>query len=93
MVSEIRKYSVLNTNQAKMIVRNYLLSNNFNLKDITFGLPEIHDRYNIWNVPIIYKNEIIGEIAIDAFSSNINRELSSNVSVLYGRIEKVLNQT
>ncbi len=59
MVSEERKYSVLNTEQAKVITNNYLISKIADMKYIEYGLPEVYDRYNVWSVPVRYKNEVI----------------------------------
>ena len=89
MVSETRKYKVLNTEQAKKIALEYLCINFKELENIRFGLPEIHDRYDIWNVPIIYKGEVTGEISIDAYSEKIDSEHSSDISVIKARIEKI----
>ena len=58
-------------------------------KDITYGLPEIHDRYNIWNIPILYNNKVIGEITIDAYTGSINKKLSTKINIFLRRIDKV----
>lgn len=89
MVAEKRHYSVVNTDQAKDIVTTYLSNESFGLNNITFGLPEIYDRYNIWNVPVLYKKEVIGEIAINAYSQGIDKKLSSDIEVLDGRRKKI----
>ncbi|MDF2700799.1 MAG: pvuIIM [Haloplasmataceae bacterium] len=89
MISEKRNYLVLNTEQAKNIVKDYLIENKFEVTEIAYGLPEIIDRYDIWNVPIIYKENNIGEIAIDAYDKKINTSLSSDISILVGRMKKV----
>lgn len=89
MVTEKRNYSVVNTQQAKDIVTTYLSNESFGLDNITFGLPEIYDRYNIWNVPVLYKKEVIGEIAINAYSQGIDEKLSSDIVVLNGRRKKI----
>ena len=89
MVSEQRNYSVVNTEQAKDIVTTYLMNESFELDKISFGLPEIYDRYNIWNVPILYKAEVIGEIAINAFSRKVDKKLSSDIAVLEDRRKKI----
>ncbi len=47
MVSEDRRYSVINTEQAKKITIKYLLDSQIDMTDISFGLPEIYDRYHI----------------------------------------------
>lgn len=89
MVSEERKYSVLNTEQAKAITNNYLTSRIADMEYVEYGLPEVYDRYNVWSVPVIYKNEVIGEIAVDAYSEEIDIKLSSDIEVLSGRIKKI----
>ncbi len=89
MVSEKRKYSVLNTEQAKIITNNYLMGRIADMEYVEYGLPEVYDRYNVWNVPVKYKNEVIGAIAVDAYSEKIDAKLSSDIEVLVGRIEKI----
>lgn len=89
MVAEKRKYVVLNTEQAKGITKEYLKTQLFDMQDIDFGLPEIYDRYDIWNVPVLYKNEVIGEIAINAYSKKIDNKLSSDINILNGRRKKI----
>lgn len=89
MVSEERNYSVINTEQAKEIVLVYLNNKLKKIDEISFGLPEIYDRYNIWNVPVKFRTEVIGEIAVNAFNSEIDYKMSSDISVLDGRISKI----
>ena len=89
MVAEQRSYSVVNTDQAKKISISYLTNEAFGLEDISFGLPEIYDRYHIWNVPVLYKKEVIGEIAINAYTENVDKKLSSDIEVLDGRRKKI----
>lgn len=91
MVSEQRNYLVTTTEQAKKIVSVYL-SEKLENTMISFGLPEIYDRYDIWNVPVRYKEKVIGEIAIDAYSKDIDLKLSSDIDVLKGRIKKIDRQ-
>lgn len=52
MISEQRNYAVLNTEQAKSITDQYLKKQQFDMHNVTFGLPEIFDRYHVWNVPV-----------------------------------------
>ena len=63
-------------------------------KVITFGLPEIDDRYAIWRLPLCNLNkEKIGEIVIDGKSSLIDVEKTTATTILenrlLGRSEKV----
>ena len=89
MISEQRNYAVLNTEQAKSITDQYLKKQQFDMHNFTFGLPEIFDRYHVWNVPVLYKKKVIGEIAVDAYSKNIDEKRSSGIGVLSGRRRKI----
>lgn len=91
MVAEERKYFIINTEQAKTVVKFYLEKKLVSMENISFGLPEIYDRYDIWNVPVLYKKEVIGEIAIDAYKGQINHKLSSDIEVINGRKSKIDN--
>jgi len=85
-VYERRKYRVQNVQDAKKIAKDYL--KNIALeKVITFGLPEVDDRYNLWRVPLknIGDNKI-GEIVIDAFSSLILENKSTKKEILEERL-------
>lgn len=79
-------YRINEVKQAKQVAVDYLKS--FELdKAIEFGLPEIDDRYHIWRVPLLSKNdEVIGEIVIDALTTLINEKKSSNKEVLESRL-------
>ena len=88
-IAEQRGYKVLNTEQAKEIVKEYLKKEIKNSELIIFGLPEIIDRYNIWKVPLVYNNKVIGDIAIDAYNSNINTSLSSDKEILIERMKEI----
>ena len=92
-VYEKRKYKVLCTQEAKVIVVDYLEKKGLPMDHLDYGLPEVNDRYHIWTVPIIYKEQTIGEIAIDAYDETINDSLSSDISVLTDRIKKINSGT
>lgn len=89
MIAEERNYNVINTEQAKRISEDYLSAKLESMENISYGLPEIYDRYNIWNVPVLYKKEVIGEVAVDAYTKNINRRLSSDIDILQGRKQRI----
>jgi len=82
LVSEKRKYIVLNTQHAKGIAENYLESIGFKAVAISFGLPEIDDRYHVWRVPVLKNNGRIGEVVIDAYSANIDISKSTDKEIL-----------
>lgn len=86
MVSERRNYKVINIEQAKVLANKYLIKESINTDQLKYGLPEIIDRYHVWNIPLIYKSFNIGEIALDAKTEEINLELSSDISILNRRM-------
>jgi len=89
VITEERNYNVINTEQAKKITDDYLTAQLESMENITYGLPEIYDRYDIWNVPVLYKKEVIGEVAVDVYAKNINYKLSSDISILQGRKQRI----
>jgi len=86
-VSEKRKYSVLDVKAAKQVASVWLQLAELE-KAVGFGLPEVDDRYHVWRVPLVNKvtNERIGEVVIDAYTSLIRQDKSTNVEVLEARI-------
>lgn len=88
-VSEKRNYKILNTEQAKNIVLEYFEKENLKIQDIKFGLPEIHDRYHIWKVPLLYQDEVVGDISVDAYEGIVNNGLSSNIDIIIERINSI----
>lgn len=89
MITEERNYNVINTEQAKKITNDYLTAQLDSMENIAYGLPEIFDRYDIWNVPVLYKKEVIGEVAVDVYTKDINRKLSSDIGVLKERKQRI----
>lgn len=82
-----RKYSVLDVKAAKKVA-NFWLERARLENAITFGLPEIDDRYHIWRVPLVSKisTEPIGEVVIDAYTSLILEDKSTTPAVLEARL-------
>lgn len=91
-ISEQRKYKVKNTKQAKSLVDEYLRHKKIDIGGFEFGLPEVHDRYHNWNVPIMKAKEVIGVISVNAYSGEINKELSTDSSFLEKRANKVIKE-
>lgn len=79
-------YRITDVAQAKEASRNYL--NSIDLENaITFGLPEIDDRYHVWRVPLLNKDkENVGEIVIDAVTTLIDQKKTTNVEILESRL-------
>ena len=58
-------------------------------REISFGLPEVDDRYHLWRVPILsadYETRL-GEFVIDARSGRVDSKRSTTFSVVSKRIE------
>jgi len=87
LISESRNYLVRNVSQAKEIAKTWLLEIDL-LKMVTFGLPEIDDRYHLWRVPLLNKKSRvrIGEAAIDAFTTEILPKKTTKSEMLEARL-------
>lgn len=85
--SEIRKYAVHNVEEARKIALLWI--QNMGLENaISFGLPEVDDRYHIWRVPLISNDasDKIGEVVIDARTSLISEDKSTKQNTLEARL-------
>lgn len=86
-VAEKRNYSIVDVKSAKeaalLWLRKMYLEN-----AVKFGLPEIDDRYHFWRVPLLNINDRkkIGEIVIDAKTSLIINDKSTDASTIEARI-------
>src|SRR4030067_1110649 len=82
-----RKYNVLDVKSAKKVASFWLERAKLE-NAIEFGLPEVDDRYHIWRVPLVGKesHERIGEVVIDAYTSLIVEDKSTNPEVLESRL-------
>lgn len=79
-------YRVKVVDDAKKIGEEYLKELELH-KVISFGLPEIDDRYHIWRIPLkAINNENIGEIVIDAITSFVNEKKTTSKEVLENRL-------
>ncbi len=88
LVSEKRKYLVLTVAQAKEIVNNWLAE--IDLENaVKLGLPEVDDRYHHWRVPLCADNgSKIGEVVIDAYSTEIILSKTTKPELLTARLLK-----
>ena len=85
--SDLRKYAVRNVEEARGIALLWI--QNMGLENaISFGLPEVDDRYHIWRVPLILNNSTdrIGEVVIDAKTSLIREDKSTKQDTLETRL-------
>lgn len=80
------KFRVRSADQAKEIGKQYLLEIDLD-KVIDFGLPEVDDRFSFWRVPLLSKSgERIGELVIDAITTFIDRNKTTEKEVLENRL-------
>lgn len=86
-VAEKRKYHVLNVEEARQVARTWLESLDL-AEAVTFGLPEVDDRYHVWRVPLLGRDshERVGEVVIDAYTSLLLQDKSTAPDVLEGRL-------
>ncbi|HEY73458.1 MAG: site-specific DNA-methyltransferase [Chloroflexi bacterium] len=86
-VAEQRDYNVLTVKDARDIATIWL--ENMELEGaMVFGLPEIDDRYHVWRVPLVGKNQHgrVGEIVIDAQTSLICENKTTSKEILEERL-------
>ena len=87
-VAEKRGYSVVSTHDAKQAASTWLEAGNL-AAAISFGLPEIDDRYHVWRVPLLNANAKtlgVGEVVIDARTSLIVKNKSTAIATLEARL-------
>jgi DNA modification methylase len=86
-VAEQRSYNVLDVQSAKQVCLVWLQQAQLQ-NAVSFGLPEVDDRYHVWRVPLLNKasQERIGEVVIDARTSLILENKSTAPSVLEARL-------
>ena len=89
LVSEQRQYRVLTTSDAKEIAAVEIDNLGLAADAVGFGLPEIDDRYHIWRVPLVApaSKEKVGEIVIDARTSLVQANRTTEAEVLTARLE------
>lgn len=79
-------YRVNSVKEAKDIALDYLQNIELD-KAITFGLPEIDDRFDIWRIPLKSKDGIaVGEIVIDAVTTFIDTSKTTTKELLENRL-------
>lgn len=86
-VAERRGYKIIDVESAKKACRAWLQQAHLH-KAVTFGLPEVDDRYHVWRVPLLNaaSQERIGEAVIDARTSLILEKKSTAPSTLEARL-------
>lgn len=86
-VAEKRKYRVVNAEKAREIAELWLSEIDL-FNAVSMGLPEVDDRYHIWRVPLVGTDSKVrvGEIVVDAFTTLIDSQKSTNQSTLEARL-------
>jgi DNA modification methylase len=86
-VAAQRRYSVLDVKAAKQVCDVWLQKADLQ-NAVSYGLPEVDDRYHVWRVPLLAKasKELIGEVVIDAHTSLILEDKSTAPDVLEARL-------
>lgn len=86
-VANSRNYAVTDVAQARTITVSWLKGIRL-AETVSLGLPEVDDRYHVWRVPLLKNGEKtrIGELVVDARTSLINRQESTDPKVLEARL-------
>jgi len=89
LVSESRNYLVTTVAQAKEITLGWLSEVEL-VKVTMLGLPEVDDRYHVWRVPVcsVAGGTKIGEVVIDAYTTEIIFEKTTKPEMLEARLLK-----
>ena len=87
LVSAARRYTVLTVADARRIAQRHITAWDAR-EQLTFGLPEIDDRYDVWRVPLLEaaSGERVGEVVIDARSGAVQEQRSTTPDVAAGRL-------
>lgn len=81
-----RNYLVGSVSQAQEIASGVV--GTWGLPERTgFGLPEVDDRYHVWRVPLLYLDERVGEIVIDARSAVVDSRRSTTRATIIARLQ------
>ncbi len=88
LISETRKYLVKTVADARSITLQWLAEADL-VNAVVLGLPEIDDRYHVWRVPLCSgEGNKIGEIVIDAYTTEILSDKSTAPEMIESRLLK-----
>lgn len=88
LISEARRYLVKTVADAKSITQQWLTEVEL-ANAVVLGLPEVDDRYHVWRVPLRSREgDKIGEIVIDAYTTEILSDKSTALEMLESRLLK-----
>ena len=89
-----KTYNVSSVAEAKKLAKGWLVEFGYQ-KSVTFELPEIDDRYDIWRVPLVSKSNKhrVGEVIIDAITTLIDERKTTKPNVIEERLIKTVKPT
>jgi DNA modification methylase len=88
LVSEDRAYAVRTVDDARAAAARHVRAWRLG-SALTFGLPEIDDRYHVWRVPVLGDATTrVGEIVIDARSASVDAVRSTDAETVTARLER-----
>jgi DNA modification methylase len=86
LVSEDRAYAVRTVDEARATAARHVGDWRLDAA-VTFGLPEIDDRYHVWRVPVLDDATTrVGEIVIDARSAAVDAVRSTDAATVTARL-------
>lgn len=93
-VSEQRGYNVTDAKKARSIAAGLLAEWNLDFP-LTYGLPEIDDRYHVWRVPLIAgpASERVGEVVVDARTALVQEKRTSRRDAIVERARRATGTT
>jgi len=86
-VAERRNYTVKTVTDAKRVASAWLTDIRLG-QAVSYGLPEVDDRYHVWRVPLLSRlgRSVVGEIVLDARSSLILIDKTTDPHLLEARL-------
>lgn len=88
LVSEDRAYAVRTVDEARAAAGRHVGAWHLG-SALTFGLPEIDDRYHVWRVPVVDDATTrVGEIVIDARSATVDSVRSTDAATVTARLAR-----
>ncbi|HRJ44620.1 MAG TPA: hypothetical protein PL105_22180, partial [Caldilineaceae bacterium] len=86
-VAEKRRYRVLNVEAARDVARLWLEKHDLS-HAVSFGLPEVDDRYHFWRIPLLGQDsgDRVGEVVLDAYTSLLLEDKSTAIETVEARL-------
>lgn len=88
LISEDRAYEVRTVDEARAMAGHHVQGWDLG-GGLTFGLPEVDDRYHVWRVPVLAGAATrVGEIVIDARTATVDPVRSSDPATVRARLAR-----